>query len=132
VAPGDQIAMPAQDRIGARQQPQPAKYVGREAVQQRGEEGPVARVEPNLLGAQMTFEHHHLMSQGKDLRVLGPVGHRQQAQQRERVRHPKVSQTEQHGRPSSRSDHQRCPRPKNIDFCKILLCAQKRLLPGRI
>jgi hypothetical protein len=45
-------------------------------VQQRREEGSVARGEPGLLFAQLAFQHRELVAQGQDLGVLVPVAHR--------------------------------------------------------
>jgi hypothetical protein len=46
------------------------------------------------------------MAQRNDLHVLVSIAHRQQAQHGERVRHTQVSQSQQHGGPPCRSDHQ--------------------------
>lgn len=43
---GEQVPVPAQDRILPDQQPEPAEDVRRESVQQSGQERPVARAEP--------------------------------------------------------------------------------------
>ncbi|MFD0443064.1 MULTISPECIES: hypothetical protein [Streptomyces violaceusniger group] len=69
-------------------------------VQQRRQECPVAGREPDLVLAELAFQHGDLVAQGEDLRVLVPVGHRQQAEHRERVRHTWVSQSQQHDRSS--------------------------------
>jgi hypothetical protein len=50
-------------------------------VQQRRQERPVARSESHPLLAGLPLQHHQLVAQGKDLRVLVAVAHRQQAQQ---------------------------------------------------
>jgi hypothetical protein len=62
-------------------------------MQQCCQERPVHRVEPNLLLAQLAFEHRDLVTQGEDLRVLVAVTHRQQPQHRERVRDTEVRQS---------------------------------------
>ncbi|MET7766774.1 hypothetical protein ABZS71_34135 [Streptomyces sp. NPDC005393] len=69
-------------------------------MQQRSQERPIARREPDLVLAKLAFQHGDLVAQGEDLRVLVPIGHRQQAQHRERVRHTQVSQSQQHDRSS--------------------------------
>ncbi|WP_406071117.1 transposase [Micromonospora sp. NBC_01638] len=46
------------------------------------------------------------MAQRQDLHVLVSIAHRQQTQHGERVRHTQVGQSQQHGRPSCRSDRQ--------------------------
>jgi len=62
-------------------------------VQQRREEGTVGGVEPDFLAAHLPLQHHDLMAEGEDFRVLGLVAHRQQPQHRERVRHAQVSES---------------------------------------
>jgi hypothetical protein len=46
-------------------------------VQQRREERPVGGSERYLLAVQLSLEHHDLVTQGEDFRVLGPVAHRE-------------------------------------------------------
>jgi hypothetical protein len=106
VPAGDQIAMPAQDRIWAYQQPQPSQPLHRQPVQQRCQECPVNRGEPHFLLAQLTLQHRDLMAQGEDLRIFVAVAHRQQAQYGERVRRGQVGESQQHDRTSCRSDRQ--------------------------
>jgi hypothetical protein len=72
--------MPAQHRVRPDQQPGPAEQVAREAVQQGGQERPVAGGEPWPGRAQLPLQDRDLMAQGQDLHVLVPVAHRQQAQ----------------------------------------------------
>jgi hypothetical protein len=43
--------------------------------------------------AELTLQHGDLVAQGKDLRVLVPVAHRQQAQHHQRVRDGRVRQS---------------------------------------
>ncbi|MFD5388078.1 hypothetical protein ACFWMG_24690 [Streptomyces sp. NPDC127074] len=69
-------------------------------VQQRRQERPIAWREPDLVLAELAFQYGDLVAQSEDLRVLVPVGHRQQAKHRERVRHTQVSQSQQHDRSS--------------------------------
>ncbi|WP_406079168.1 hypothetical protein [Micromonospora sp. NBC_00858] len=109
---GDEVAVPAQHRVGAHQQLHSAQHVPRQPVQQRRQERPITRVEPHFLLAQLALQHHDLVAQGRDLHILVPIAHRQQAQHRERVRHTQVRQSQQHGSPSCRIDHQ-LPMPSN-------------------
>jgi len=46
-------------------------------VQQRRVERPVGGIEPYLPAVQLSLEHHDLVAQGEDFRVLGPVAHRE-------------------------------------------------------
>ena len=93
---GDQVAVPAQHGLRPDQQPEPAQHVAGERVQQRGQQRPVSRSEPDLLAAQLPLQDRDLMAESEDLGVLVPVAHRQQPQQRERVRHAEVRQSQQH------------------------------------
>ena len=85
--------MPAQDRIRAYQQPQPAQRLPRQAVQQRGEEGTIGWSEPRPLVAQLTLQHGELVTQGQNFRVLVPVAHREQPQHRKEIHHSQVGQS---------------------------------------
>ncbi|MFE5124199.1 hypothetical protein [Streptomyces sp. NPDC056669] len=69
-------------------------------MQQRCQECSIARRDTVLFFAELAFQHGDLVAQGEDFGVLVPVGHRQQTQHRERVRHTQVSQSQQHGRSS--------------------------------
>jgi hypothetical protein len=62
VAAGDQVAVPAQDRVGAYQQPQAAKRCPRKGVEQRGQQGPVGWLEGDALAAKVTLRHRELVS----------------------------------------------------------------------
>jgi hypothetical protein len=75
VPAGEQVAMPAQHRVGVHQQPHSAQHVARQPVQQRRQERPIGPVEAHLLLAQLAFQHGDLMAQGKDLHVFVPVVH---------------------------------------------------------
>jgi hypothetical protein len=66
-------------------------------VEQSGEHGAVGGGERGLAG--LALQDEELVPQGKDLDVLVPVAHRQQAQEREGVGHGEVGQTQQHDRP---------------------------------
>ncbi len=83
-------------------------------MQQGGQEGPVGRGEPDLatLAVQLPFEDRDLVAQGEDLRVLGPVAHRQQPQHRQRVGHGEVGQSKQHSKASSPIGRHRCDQPR--------------------
>ncbi|MET8805824.1 hypothetical protein [Streptomyces sp. NPDC004546] len=65
-------------------------------MEERRQERPVARVEPNLLPVQLPLQNADLVAQGQDLDVFLTVAHRQQPQHRERVRHAHVRQSQQH------------------------------------
>jgi hypothetical protein len=80
----------------------------RESVQQGREEGPVGGGEPWAGVSELAFQDHDLVAQRQDFHVLVPVVHRQQAQQRERVGHTEVGQSEQHNRSSCRVSRGRC------------------------
>jgi hypothetical protein len=61
-------------------------------VQHSGKEGPIRRGEPHLLTPQLSLEDGDLVAQSEDLRVFGPVAHRQRPQHRQRIRHAEVRQ----------------------------------------
>jgi hypothetical protein len=79
--------VPAQHRFGAHQQPDPAKHVPWEPVQQGSQERPVARAEPRPGLAQLPLQDRDLVTQ----------------HQRERARHTQISKSKQHSRSSCRS-----------------------------
>jgi hypothetical protein len=62
VTAGEQVAVPAQHRVGAHQQPYSAQHVARQRVEQGRQERPIARVEPHLVLAQLAFQHRDLMA----------------------------------------------------------------------
>jgi hypothetical protein len=97
VAPGEQIAVPAQNRVRAYQEPQLAQDLQRKPVQQRGQKGPISRSEPHLLAPEVPLQHRDLVPQNEDLDVLVSIAHRQQTQHRQRVSHAQVGQSHQHG-----------------------------------
>jgi hypothetical protein len=103
----DQVTVPAQHGLWPYQQPQPVQHLTRQPMDQAGEHRPVRGREPNLLLVQLPFEDSDLVAKDEDLGILVPVTHREQPQQRHRVRHAEVDQSNQHGRSSSRSDWQR-------------------------
>jgi hypothetical protein len=49
VVGGDEVAVPAQHRVRAYQQPHTMQHVAGEAVEQSRQEGPVGRSEPDLV-----------------------------------------------------------------------------------
>jgi hypothetical protein len=101
VAPLQQIAVPAQDRVRPYQQPQAAQLLHRQAVEQTSEEEAVLHREsgPGALALQ------ELVPQDQDLGLHLAPGHRQQAYEGERVRDGEVGQTQQHGSASSQGPH---------------------------
>jgi hypothetical protein len=80
VAARQEIPVPAQHRVRPDQQPEPAKHVPREPVQQGGQERPVAREEPRPGRAHLPLQHRDLVTQRQDLHVLVPVARREQPQ----------------------------------------------------
>ncbi|MGW7441945.1 hypothetical protein [Kitasatospora sp. NPDC054795] len=90
---GDQVTVPAQYGVGPHQQPHPTQHLRRQSLQQRGQDCPVACYEADPLAAQLPLQNADLMAQSQDLHVLLTVAHRQQPQQRERVRHTQVRQS---------------------------------------
>jgi hypothetical protein len=100
----DQVPVPAQHRVRPHQQSYPVKCLWSHAVQQRCQEGAVGPGEPHLPAVQPAFQHRDLMTQNQDLGVLVPVAYRKKTQQRERVRHGQVGQSQQHSRSSCRGD----------------------------
>lgn len=104
VPAGDQVPVPAQDRVRPHQQPHTPQRILREAVRQRRQERPINFCEPRPLAAQLPFQHGDLMTQSKNLHVLAPVAHEQHAQHCEQVRHAQICEFPQHERPSCPGD----------------------------
>lgn len=73
----DQVAVPAQNRVRAHEQPQSPQRLPWQAVQLRGQQCPVRRGEVHSLLAKLTFQDRDLMPQDKDLHILVPVANRQ-------------------------------------------------------
>jgi hypothetical protein len=92
--------MPAQHRVRTHEQPHTPQSGERHPVQQRRQERPIARREPYSITTELALEHCDLMAEGQDLRIFVPVVPRQQTQQRERVGHSQVDQSQQHSRSS--------------------------------
>ena len=68
-------------------------------------------MEAYLLAGQVPLQHHDLVTEGEDFRVLGLAAHRQEPQHRQRVRHTEVRESQWHKEPSLRSDVQRFDQP---------------------
>ena len=66
---------------------------------------PVRKGESDLPFAQLAFQYRDLVAQDQGLGVLVPIAHRNKTQDRERVRHSQVGQSQQHSRSSCRDDH---------------------------
>jgi len=93
VPAGDQVAVPAQDGVGAYQQSQAAQDVPRQPVQQRHQKESIARLEPGLPRSQLPLQHRDLVAQGQNLDVFVVVAHGQQSEHREGVRDAEVCQS---------------------------------------
>lgn len=73
-----QIAMPAQDSIGADDKPQPVKNFARQRCQEGGQEDTAFGGESHPgIGAELSFQDHDLVTQRENLGVLVPITHRQ-------------------------------------------------------
>ncbi|WP_221179321.1 hypothetical protein [Streptomyces botrytidirepellens] len=53
----DEVAVPTQHRVGAYEQPYTSQDVRWQPVQQRRQERPIARREPDLFFAELAFQH---------------------------------------------------------------------------
>jgi hypothetical protein len=73
-----------------------AQLVQRELVEQSSEKHPIGGGERRL--ADPALQDEKLVPQRQDLDVLVTVAHRQQAQERENVRHSEAGQAQQHDR----------------------------------
>jgi hypothetical protein len=73
VAPGDEVAVPFDDRVGADQQPEAAQCRAGQRVEQGGQQCPVGRLESNLSRAEVALQHGELMPQREDLGILIPI-----------------------------------------------------------
>jgi len=80
VAARQQVAVPAQHRVRPNKQPEPAKYVAWELVQQCSQERPVASEESRPGLAQLPLQDRDLVTQCQDLHFLVPVAQRKQPQ----------------------------------------------------
>ena len=72
----EQVTMPAQHRVRADQQPNPAQRRTGQWHEQRGQERPVRWPQSRALTSQLSLQDTRLMAQGEDLDVLVVVGHR--------------------------------------------------------
>jgi hypothetical protein len=61
VLSGEQVPVPAQDRVWAYQQPQPAQRLPRHRLQQRRQQRPVGRVEPDTSVAKLPLKDAELV-----------------------------------------------------------------------
>ena len=61
-----QVMVPAQHRVGAYQQPHPAKRLWPQPVQQRRQQSPVRRREAHLLPDQLALQYRGLMAQDQE------------------------------------------------------------------
>jgi hypothetical protein len=96
MAPFEQVAVPAQDRVRAYEQHELAQLVHRKVVEQAGEQRAVGVGEHGL--ADLALQDPQLVPQRQDLDVLFPIAHRQQPQKRDGVGHGEVGQAQQHDR----------------------------------
>jgi len=55
VAPRDQVTVPLEDCVGPDQQPQAPQRGSWQRVQQRGQPGPIHRLEPNALAVELAL-----------------------------------------------------------------------------
>lgn len=83
--------MPAQQGVGGDDQVEPAKPRPGQAVQQRGEYGPVGPGQLWLAG--LTLQYGELVAECEDLQTLRPISHGQQAYEAEEGRHGEVEQS---------------------------------------
>jgi hypothetical protein len=94
VAPSQQTAMPAQDRVRTHQQLQAPQRVPWRTVKKTSEKEPVLHREHGL--DTPTLQDREPMPQGHYLGLQATIGHRQQAKQGERIRDSEAGQTQQH------------------------------------
>jgi hypothetical protein len=74
VAPLEQVAVPAQERVGAYQQQKVPQLVNRDVMEQAGEDGAVGVGERGL--ADLALQDQQLVPQRQDFHVLVAVAHR--------------------------------------------------------
>ncbi|MFD0031469.1 hypothetical protein ACWGDS_43115 [Streptomyces sp. NPDC055059] len=92
----EQVAVPAQKRVGVYQQQEVPQLVHGEVVEQAGEDSAVGVGERGL--ADLALQDQQLVTQCEDLDVFVSVTHRQQAQEREGVGSGEVGEAQQHER----------------------------------
>jgi hypothetical protein len=100
VAPLEQVAVPAQDRVRAYQEHDVSQSVHREVAEQAGEDSAVGIGERGL--ADLALQHDELVPQRQDLDVLLLLAHVQEAHEREHVGQGEVGQAQEHDRSSCR------------------------------
>jgi hypothetical protein len=61
VAAGDEVTVPAQDRVGPDLQPQIVQAARGDAMEQRGEPRPVGRFQPHSPLAELALQHRKLV-----------------------------------------------------------------------
>ncbi len=132
VAAGDDVAVPPEYRVRPHQQPHSAQYLPWQAIKERRQERPVARVESNLLSVQLPLQNTDLVAQRQNFDNFLVVAHRQQSQHHERVRHTQVRQSRQHGRSSCRRARPSCQGTHSTDEADIRTPPTQRLSPGRM
>nr|WP_259405193.1 hypothetical protein [Microbispora sp. H10830] len=104
MTPVHQIAVPAQDRIRADEEPQPAQDLARHRGHESGEKGPVfGSGSDSGVGAELAFKDGDLVTQDENLHVLVPIAHGEQPQRGERVRDGEVGQAKEHSGSSCRT-----------------------------
>ncbi|MGI5490319.1 hypothetical protein [Microtetraspora malaysiensis] len=96
-----EIAMPAQGRVGPDQQHELPQLAYRQAVEQPSEEEPVIRRERGL--GHLPLRRHQLMPEHQNFYVFVVIAPGQQAQEREGGRQHEVGQAQHHDRSSCRS-----------------------------
>jgi hypothetical protein len=74
VAPLEQVAVPAQERVGAYEQQKVPQLVNRDVMEQAGEDGAVGVGERGL--ADLALQDQQLVPQRQDFHVFVPVAHR--------------------------------------------------------
>jgi hypothetical protein len=73
-------------------------------IRSRRQQNPVRGPEAHHLPAQLALQHRDLMAQDQDLGVLVPIACEKETQDRERVHHRQIGQSQQHSRTSCRDD----------------------------
>ncbi|MFZ3561281.1 MULTISPECIES: hypothetical protein [unclassified Streptomyces] len=75
----DHVAVPAKYRVRLHQQPHPTLHLPRQALEERRQERPFARMKLNRLPVQLPFQNADLVAQGKELDIFRTADHRQQS-----------------------------------------------------
>jgi hypothetical protein len=90
VSAGGEVAVPAQDSVGAYEEPQPMEDILRQPMEQGRQQRSVAGVEPRPLGTELALRYRDLVAEDDDLGVLVAFTHRHESQEREGVCHAEV------------------------------------------